>query len=116
MKNIDGLDPKEVAKIKLAARRSRISAVRRKVAIFGLSVTAAFSGLVLALNGVPLVLGSQQSGSTGVEVVKTEDAEQNVGATLIAFASGLVLDEDEEKQKGGGFFSSNSTPTQSAQS
>jgi hypothetical protein len=116
MKNRDGLDPRELAKIKLAARRKRVSAVRRKVAIFGLSITAAFSGLVLALNGVPLVLGSQQSGSTGVEVVKTDGAEQNVGATLVAFASGLVLDEDEEEQEGGGFFSTNSTPTQSAQS
>ena len=116
MKNRDGIDPKELAKIKLAARRKRISAVRRKVAIFGLSITAAFSGLVVALNGIPMVLGSQQSASGGVEVVKTTDAEQNVGATVVAFATGLVQGDDEGEGEGGGFFSSNSTPTQSAQS
>lgn len=115
MKDRHGLDPKELAKIKLAARRKRISAVRRKVAIFGLSVTAAFSGLVVALNGIPLVLGSQQPASGGVEVVKTDDAEQNVGATVVALATGLIQG-DEEQQGSGGFFSSNSTPTQSAQS
>lgn len=115
MKNRDGLDPRELAKIKLAARRKRISSVRRKVAIFGLSITAAFSGLVVALNGIPLVLGSQQSASGGVEVVKTTDAEQNAGARIVAFATGLVGGETEQQQSGG-FFSSNSTPTQSAQS
>jgi hypothetical protein len=41
------LDPKELARIRKEARNSRIRLIRRRIAIFGASLAAVFSGAVL---------------------------------------------------------------------
>lgn len=112
------LQAKQLAKIRLEARKGRVSAIRRKIAIFGVTLMVAFSGLVVAINGMPLVLGSASEAQT-TEVVQTDGIEQQVGATVVAFAGEIISgdDDEEEENKGGGFFStSTSDPVQSSQS
>ena len=112
------LQAKQLAKIRLEARKGRVSAIRRKIAIFGVTLTVAFSGLVVAINGMPLVLGSGSESQT-TEVVKADGIEQQVGATVVAFAGEFIGgdDDDEEEGEGGGFFDTGtSASVQSSQS
>lgn len=97
------MDKKALAKAKLEARRLRVSTLRRKVAIFAASLTLAFSGLIVGLNGIPLLFGGSAQPAT--KVTQTDGAEQQVGANIITLASGLIFDEDEEEEEEGGFFS-----------
>jgi hypothetical protein len=111
------LQAKQLAKIRLEARKGRVSAIRRRIAVFGVTLMVAFSGLVVAVNGMPLVLGSG-SEPQGTEVVQTDGVEQQVGATVIAFAGQFLEgDDDEEEEEGGGFFDTGtSASVQSSQS
>jgi hypothetical protein len=43
----NGLDPRELARIKKEARNTRIRLIRRRITIFGASLAAVFSGAVL---------------------------------------------------------------------
>ena len=108
------LDKKALAKAKLEARKLRISNLRKRIAIFSASLALLFSGLVVGLNGVPLLFGGKEQPTT--EVVQTEGAEQQVGATIIAFASGLVFDEDDDEEEEGGFFSTGNSRSSSSSS
>lgn len=108
------MDKKALAKAKLEARRLRISNLRKRIAIFSASLALLFSGLVVGLNGVPLLFGGREQPTT--EVVQTEGAEQQVGATIIAFASGLVFDEDDDEEEEGGFFSTGNSRSSSSSS
>ena len=111
------LQAKQLAKVRLEARKGRISVIRRKVALFGVTLMVAFSGLVIAINGMPLVFGGGTTEQT-TEVVKTDGVEQQVGATVIAFASQVIGgDDDDEEEQGGGFFDTGtSASVQSSQS
>ena len=111
------LQAKQLAKVRLEARKGRIAVIRRKVALFGVTLMVAFSGLVVAISGVPLVLGGGTSDQT-TEVVEAEGIEQQVGATVIAFASQVIGgDDDDEEEEGGGFFDTGtSASVQSSQS
>ncbi len=108
------MDKKALAKAKLEARKLRISNLRKRIAIFSTSLALLFSGLVVGLNGVPLLFGGREQPTT--EVVQTEGAEQQVGATIIAFASGLVFDEDDDEEEEGGFFSTGNSRSSSSSS
>ncbi|MBU3691192.1 MAG: hypothetical protein FGM38_03985 [Solirubrobacterales bacterium] len=108
------MDKKALAKAKLEARKLRISNLRKRIAIFSASLALLFSGLVVGLNGVPLLFGGKEQPTT--EVVQTEGAEQQVGATIIAFASGLVFDEDDDEEEEGGFFSTGNSRSSSSSS
>lgn len=108
------MDKKALAKAKLEARKLRISNLRKRIAIFSASLALLFSGLVVGLNGVPLLFGGREQPTT--EVVQTEGAEQQVGATIIAFASGLVFDEDDDEEEGGFFSTGNSRSSSSSSS
>ena len=108
------LDKKALAKAKLEARKLRVSTLRKRIAIFSASLALLFSGLVVGLNGVPLLFGGKEQPTT--EVVQTEGAEQQVGATIIAFASGLVFDEDDDEEEEGGFFSTGNSRSSSSSS
>lgn len=108
------MDKKALAKAKLEARKLRISNLRKRIAIFSASLALLFSGLVVGLNGVPLLFGGREQPTT--EVVQTEGAEQQVGATIIAFASGLVFDEDDDEEEEGGFFSTGNSRSSSSSS
>ena len=108
------VDKKALAKAKLEARKLRISNLRKRIAIFSASLALLFSGLVVGLNGVPLLFGGREQPTT--EVVQTEGAEQQVGATIIAFASGLVFDEDDDEEEEGGFFSTGNSRSSSSSS
>lgn len=99
------MDKKALAKAKLEARRLRVSTVRRKVAIFAASLTLAFSGLIVGLNGIPLLFGGSAQPAT--KVTQTDGAEQQAGATIVAVASGLIFGQDEEQSKGGFFSTGN---------
>ena len=118
MNENEKLQAKQLAKIRLEARKGRITSIRKRIAVFGVTLMVAFSGLVMAINGMPLVLGGGNAPQT-TEVTKTEGIDQQIGATVVAFA-GQVLqgdDDDDDEEKGGGFFStSTSTPVQSSQS
>ena len=113
------LQAKQLAKIRLEARKGRVSTIRKKIAVFGVTLMVAFSGLVIALNGVPMVLGSGTEPQT-TEVVQTDGVEQQVGATVVAFAGEIIGgddDDDEEEGEGGGFFDTGtSASVQSSQS
>ena len=110
------LQAKQLAKVRLEARKGRISVIRRKVALFGVTLMVAFSGLVMAINGIPLVFGGGTTNQT-TEVVKTEGVDQQVGATVIALATQVIGgDEDEEKATGGFFDTGTSASVQSSQS
>ena len=110
------MDKKALAKAKLEARKLRISNLRKRIAIFSASLALLFSGLVVGLNGVPLLFGGREEPTT--EVVQADGAEQQVGATIVAFASGLVLDEDEDddEEEEGGFFSTGNSRSSSSSS
>lgn len=108
------MDKKALAKAKLEARKLRISNLRKRIAIFSASLALLFSGLVVGLNGVPLLFGGREQPTT--EVVQTEGAEQQVGATIIAFASGLVFDEDDDEEEEGGFFSTGNSRSSNSSS
>ncbi|MFM9077209.1 MAG: hypothetical protein ACKORM_03120 [Solirubrobacterales bacterium] len=108
------LDKKALAKAKLEARKRRISNLRKRIAIFSASLALLFSGLVVGLNGVPLLFGGREQPTT--EVVQADGAEQQVGATIIAFASGLVFDEDDDEEEEGGFFSTGNSRSSSSSS
>ena len=108
------MDKKALAKAKLEARKLRISNLRKRIAIFSASLALLFSGLVVGLNGVPLLFGGKEQPTT--EVVQTEGAEQQVGANLVAFASGLVFDEDDDEEEEGGFFSTGNSRSSSSSS
>ena len=108
------MDKKALAKAKLEARKLRISNLRKRIAIFSASLALLFSGLVVGLNGVPRLFGGKEQPTT--EVVQTEGAEQQVGATIIAFASGLVFDEDDDEEEEGGFFSTGNSRSSSSSS
>lgn len=111
------MQAKQLAKVRLEARKGRISVIRRKVALFGVTLMVAFSGLVMAINGIPLVFGGGNTEQT-TEVVKTEGVDQQIGATVIALA-GQVLggDDDDDEEEGGGFFDTGtSASVQSSQS
>ena len=113
------LQAKQLAKIRLEARKGRVSAIRKRIAIFGVTLMVAFSGLVVAVNGMPLVLGNGSEPQT-TEVVQTDGIEQQVGATVVAFAGEFIGDDDdddEEEGEGGGFFDTGtSASVQSSQS
>ena len=111
------LQAKQLAKVRLEARKGRISVIRRKVALFGVTLMVAFSGLVMAINGIPLVFGGGTT-DQATEGVKTEGTDQQVGATVIAFASQVIGgDDDDEEEEGGGFFDTGtSASVQSSQS
>ena len=111
------LQAKQLAKVRLEARKGRIGVIRRKVALFGVTLMVAFSGLVMAINGIPLVFGGGTTDQT-TEVVKTEGTDQQVGATVIAFATQVIGgDDDDEEEEGGGFFDTGtSASVQSSQS
>lgn len=62
-------------------------------------------GLVLVgLQGIPLLVGGRED-SGGTEVVQAEGIEQQIGATVTALASNLILGDgdDDEEEEGGGF-------------
>ena len=112
------LQAKQLAKIRLEARKGRVSTIRKKIAIFGVTLMVAFSGLVVAINGMPLVLGNGSEAQT-TEVVQTDGIEQQVGATVVAFAGEIIGgdDDDDEEEEGGGFFDTGtSASVQSSQS
>lgn len=110
------LQAKQLAKIRLEARKGRISAIRKRVAVLGITLMAAFSGLVIAVNGLPLVFGGGTTPQTS-EVAKTDGIHQQIGATVVAFASQALQGDDDDAQTTGGFFgSSTSAPVQSSQS
>lgn len=117
------LDPKMIAQAKLAARRSRIRTVRKRVAILGAGLTLLFSGMVFAANGIPLILSGGSGNGTGTAVARTDDPQQHLGATLVAFATGLVSDGGNDEEGNGGIGgllqtapSSSSAPVQTSQS
>lgn len=113
-----GIDKKALGRARLEAKKLRIANIRRKVAVFSASLALAFSGLVVGINGVPLLLGGREE-PNGTEVVQTEGVEQQIGATVTALASDLILgdDDDDDEDEGGGFFdSSTSASVQSSQS
>ena len=112
------LQAKQLAKVRLEARKGRISVIRRKVALFGVSLMVVFSGLVMAINGIPLVFGGGSADQT-TEVVQAEGIDQQVGATVVALAGDVLQgdDEDDEEEGGGGFFDTGtSASVQSSQS
>ena len=115
--NEQRMQAKQLAKVRLEARKGRIAVIRRKVALFGVSLMVAFSGLVVAINGVPLVFGGGATTET-TEVVQADGAEQQIGATVVAFAGGLLQgDDDDDEEEGGGFFDTGtSASVQSSQS
>lgn len=116
MNENEKLQAKQLAKIRLEARKGRITSIRKRIAVFGVTLMVAFSGLVMAINAMPLVLGSGNGPQT-TEVTKTDGIEQQIGATVVAFASDVLQGDDDEKKKASGFFStSSSTPVQSSQS
>lgn len=118
--NEEKLAKKQLAKIRLEAKKGRVALVRRRVATFGATLVLAFSALVVAISGVPLLFGSQEETAQTTEVVETEGIEQRVGATVVAFAGEIIGgddDDDEDEEEGGGFFStSTSAGVESSQS
>ena len=111
------LQAKQLAKVRLEARKGRISVIRRKVALFGATLMVAFTGLVVAINGFPLVFGGGPTEQT-TKVVEAEGIEQQVGATVVALAGQVIGgDDDDDEEQGGGFFDTGtSASVQSSQS
>ena len=98
------MDRKALGQAKLEARRLRVARIRRKVAVFSASLALVFSGLVVGLQGIPLLVGGRED-SGGTEVVQADGIEQQIGATVTALASNLILGDgdDDEEEEGGGF-------------
>lgn len=108
------MDKKALAKAKLEARKLRISNLRKRIAIFSASLALLFSGLVVGLNGVPLLFGGREQPTT--EVVQTEGTEQQVGASIVTLASNLILDDESDEEDEGGFFSTGNSRSSSSSS
>lgn len=109
------LDKKALAKAKLEARKHRISSLRKRIAIFSASLALLFSGLIVGLNGVPLLFGGREQPTT--EVVQAEGTDQQIGASIITLASNLILDDESDEEDEGGFFSTgNSRSSRSSSS
>jgi len=97
------LDKKALAEAKLEAKRTRIVEIRKTIAVLAVSLVGGFSAVVIGLNGIPLLFGSGSQEPT-TEVVQADGIEQQIGATVTALASGLVLgDDDDDDDDEGGF-------------
>lgn len=108
------MDKKALAKAKLEARKFRVSTLRKRIAIFSASLALLFSGLVVGLNGVPLLFGGREQPTT--EVVQTEGTEQQVGASIVTLASNLILDDESDEEDEGGFFSTGNSRSSTSSS
>jgi hypothetical protein len=115
--NDQKLEKKKLAAIRLTARRRRISLIRRRAAVFALSLATVFTALVIVANGSLAEFGVKDGG-TGTQ--------QNA-LPLQQTVPTRTYEEDDHRgqsyavqpttQPSGQFFSSqSSTPVQTSQS
>ena len=111
------LTPRELANAKMQARAARIRNIRRRVAIAAATLTAVFSGVILARTqleqpadpqGDQIALVNSSSADSKPEKLGT--AEMIVTLALGAVTA-LTSDEDDEYNKGYSSSSSSSTST-----
>jgi hypothetical protein len=111
------LTPRELANAKMQARAARIRNIRRRVAIAAATLTAVFSGVILARTQLDQPADPQgdqialvNSSSADSEPEKLGTAEMIVTLALGAVTA-LTSDEDDEYNKGYSSSSSSSTST-----
>ena len=78
----EALTPKQLAAIKMQARKTRIRNIRQRVAISVATVSALFSGIILvgALNQQSQ--GSNQAGTTSIASTRTFNSSQQTADTV----------------------------------
>ena len=79
----EALTPKQLAAIKMNARKTRIRNIRQRVAISVATVSALFSGIIL----VGAVNQQSQNTTTSIASTRTFDASQQTAATSQATTS-----------------------------
>jgi hypothetical protein len=84
------LDPKELGRIKKAARIARIRTIRRRIAIFGATLAALFSGAVLVRSQL-----DQPEGPVA-QATRAVDEPPVPGSDLLAQVSSAFTGTDEE--------------------
>jgi hypothetical protein len=98
----EGLTPRELAQAKKHARTRRVSNIRRRVAIGAATLTAVFSGVILARTQLNQPTESQPDQIAMVAPVSGDGDPEERGAveTILTAAAGatqaLVLDEHGE--------------------
>lgn len=118
------LTPKELAKAKLKARKTRIRNIRRRVAITAATLTAVFSGVILARSQINQPVESSQQVALVQEKSNGEGSEEvGTAEMLVAVALGAAAnltgdddddhDEDDEGYGGSSYSSSASTSSSS---
>jgi hypothetical protein len=94
------LDPKELARIRKEARNTRIRLIRRRIAIFGASLAAVFSGAVLVRS--QLDQPEQPLTATGSAPVSRSVPEGDLFAQVTSLIpSGDEHDEESEEHESG---------------
>lgn len=99
---MEELSKKELAEAKKAARRLRISNIRRRVATGAVMLVALFTGLVL-YRSVDQQAANTDSATTTAAVTRSEeetDVGNIIGAAIVDQAVS-VFGDDEEEEDGG---------------
>lgn len=90
----NGLDPRELARIKKEARKARIRLIRRRIAVFGASLAAVFSGAAL----VRSQLDQPATGTDSAPVTRNVPEGDLLAQVTGLIPSGDDHDSDEEHE------------------
>ena len=99
---MEELSKKELAEAKKAARRLRISNIRRRVATGAVMLVALFTGLVL-YRSVDQQAANTDSATTTAAVTKSDeetDVGNIIGAAIVDQAVSVFGDDDDDDESG----------------